>query len=165
MNTILKDKECEVEWKVNSDIVFKEKEVCVESPTFSFEGADWYLAVWPNGHVYSGFSGYIDLDLSRRTSGPPMEVEFCFSLKNLNGRKDLEIRETRNFQDNCWNHFTDRFISKSELERRRNEFENFGFLTFVCTLRRIDSTESESKYCLYDGKNDMKYQMAFLSQP
>ena len=147
MNTILKDKECEVEWKVNSDIFFKKKETYVCSPPFSFEGESWDLGMWPNGQNSMGF---FDLCLFRLRSGPPMKVEFCFSLKTVNGRKDLERHETGDFH---WRHYIDRFISNCELVRRRNEFENSGFLTFVCTLRRIDSTESESKYCLYDREN------------
>ena len=164
VKTISKDKECEVEWKVKSDIVFKKKELLVYSPSFSFEGGTWYLEMWPNGFEGRGTSGYIDLYLIRETSGPPMKVKFCFSLQNLNRRKDLERHKTEDFLCGNRYHIIDRFISKSELVRRRNEFENSGFLTFVYTVRRIDSTESESKYCLYDGEINMKYQMKILTR-
>ena len=164
MSKIVKEKACEVEWKVNSYFVLEKDLMCVFSCDFSFEGETWYLGMWPNGLRNKDTSRYIDLFLFRRSAGLPIKIEFCLSLKTVNGRKDFERIETRDFEDLSSQHFIHRFTSKYELRRRRNEFENSGFLTFVCTLKIINSTESKNKYYLYEREMGMKYRMEFLTR-
>ena len=161
LSKIVKKKACKVEWKVNSDYVLKKNLICVFSPPFHFEDKSWNVGMSPNGDESKDTLGYIDLYLLRFTSGPPIRMEFCFYLKTVNGKKELGRHYIGNIQA-IYPRYIYRFLLKSELVRRRNEYENSGFLTFVCKLKRIK--ENESKCYLYDRKIDMKYQMEILTR-
>ena len=155
VSKILKEKECEVEWKVDLHSLLRRKDEYYLSPSFFFEGEFWWLAVWSRPDSSIDLSkdkedtlGYIDLCLYRKSSNPPTIIEFHFSLKTLNGWKILERHKTENFTDEKRSHCIHRFLSISELVKRKCEFENSGFVTFVCTLKKLNFTEYQSKFYL-----------------
>ena len=139
---------CDVEWKMDFVNLSKKVGVYYWSPDFSFKGESWYLGIWPNGSKSKDSDGFVDLRLRIRTSGPPISCEFSFALKTVNGQKDLEKFCTGVFKKDTL-HGIYRFISRSELVRRKSEFMASGFLSVTCTIKILNYVESTSKSCLY----------------
>lgn len=143
----------EFEWTISNFFSLSEDDdIIYKSPSFAFDGATWYLKIYPNGDKTDDSVGYVDLELRRKSSDPPYSLEFSLSLKTLEGKKDTEwqdtcIFETENGNQSCG---VARFMPRSEILERKSELLPSGALTVVCTLRSPKFTEDASKYLTFD---------------
>lgn len=143
----------EFEWTISNFFsLLEDYDIIYKSPSFSFDGATWYLKIYPNGDINDDSFGYVDLELRRKSSGPPYRLEFSLSLKTLEGNKEEEWQKTCIFEAANGNqsHGVACFIARSKILERKSELLPSGALTVVCTLRSPKFTEDASKYLPFD---------------
>ena len=138
---------CEVEWNIQWTSLSEEVGAFYFRPYFDFKDRTWFLLTYPNG---GRNSGYMDFCLCRICDGLiPITVEFSFSLKTVSGNKDSEKSYKREFSIPNLDHSTDKFLSTSDFKKRQSDLLDSGFLTVLCAIKILNSSESKGESRLY----------------
>lgn len=141
----------EFEWTISNFFSLSEEDdISYNSPSFSFDGATWYLKVYPNGDKEYDSIGYVDLVLYRKSPGPPYSLEFSLSLKSLEGKKVGEWNEIFIFEEAFKSRGLSCFMSRSEIFEMESELLLSDALTVVCTLKCPKSTADASRYLTFN---------------
>lgn len=127
-----------IEWTVTDFFSLPDQvdELYLSFPLFSFDGARWCLAMYPNGQREEETEGYIDDCLARGSSGPPIQLNFSLALKTSNNEIADETHHIHNFEKQFDNYGWIRFLERSTLLKRKAELAPSDHLTFVCRLKR-----------------------------
>lgn len=137
----------DIEWEIPEFSKLSEDRY---SPTFSFAGALWCLRIYFNSPKNYDPGSDIGLYLKRKSSGPPINLDFSLGLKTVDGKKDPEVHRTHIFREADKGFGIPSCISTTKLLiARRSELLPSDVLTVFCTLRYPESIEDESKSYLF----------------
>lgn len=140
-------KEVDIEWKIkNFFYLSTEDGEMYSSPKFSVGDDTWCLLIYPNGDTSIETDGFIDLALYRENYDPPINQEFAFYLKTVDGEKDREKHFIHLFNNFSGLYSAWKFISRFEVFERRSQLISDAILTIVCTLKYSSLNENASKY-------------------
>lgn len=134
-----------VQWNIDFFTLPKVDGTTYFSPEFYFGGERWWLRIAPYGSSRYGSSDHVDLRLCKWPSGRSIKQCFSLSLKTAEGEKYKEKFVTKNFDDENRVHRFIKFISRSELSRRKPGLLKESVLTVVCTMKNTTSAGSTSK--------------------
>lgn len=135
----------EVEWRIFDFFGLSENHrLGYSSPDFHVGGDRWNLVIFQNGQSEHDTYGHVDLELCKKSAASYVIQKFSLSLKTVKGEKENEKECSEMFYS--WDyHSILRFISRSELSRRRFELVPDGVLTVICTMKNWAYAESSSK--------------------
>lgn len=119
---------------------------CYHSPPFSFDGARWYLEIYPHGETEYGSVGYVGLYLARESDGPSIQLNFSLGLKTSNNETACEQYCTNLFGEEFDIYGCFEFLKRSILVERFSELVPSGHLTCVCRIKHPESPHAESKF-------------------
>lgn len=126
--------ELTVEWIIPNFLSLLQKGFTYyNSDTFSFNGKSWFLRIYPNGD-YEESVQYVSLFLKKASSTPEIKQDFWLSLKNVNGKKEMETDHSHTFNNDS-GFGSNHFISRSKLLERKQELLFADALTVICTLK------------------------------
>lgn len=146
--------ELAVEWRINEFCSLPaEVSKCYDGPVFPFVGASWLLSIYPNGKTniitkdrkIANSEGFIALYLHRRSSGPPIHLEFSLGFKTLQGKVNSEVHLADTFKKKEGKGFY-RFIKRSELLDKKSELLPSGVLTVACKIKYPKAADISSKF-------------------
>lgn len=116
------------------------------SPSFSFEGAQWYLKMYPNGRKKHKSEGFIGVFLCLESSGSSIQVNLSIGLKTSKNKIAEEKHGTHHFEELFNNYGWIKVLKRSELRERKFELAPSGHLTWICRLKHPQTTDAASKF-------------------
>lgn len=143
----------QTEWKISGfSSLLCENSNFFYSSLFEFADEIWYLRLYPNGHELIKTIGSIGLYLMKQTSGLPINMEYSFGLKGLNGKKHCEHYRTSIYRDKEEGYGVHNCIFRSEIFDRKSDLLPADVLTVFCNLKLPETKrcfKTQSKYLLH----------------
>ena len=135
----------DIEWQISDffSLSVIDNNESYSSPLFSFAGATWLLKMYPNGTRMG--DACIIVFLKRKSSGPPIRLEFSLGLKTSTGRDPIE-HYTYLFEEADEGYGFARCPSQSEILERESELMPSGILTIFCSLSCKELIDDTSKF-------------------
>ena len=145
-----------IQWKIPLFFSLSSKEdEFFSSSSFPFAGASWCLTIYTNGQTKITLAnggmgssvGFIDVYLNRKSSGPPISLEYYLGLKTTNGKIYSDRHITYIFK-NIERYGYRRFINRSTLLEMDKELLPSGELCVICRMKysELDKITSKSFY-------------------
>lgn len=115
------------------------------SPQFSFADTSWCLMIYPNGWSVHESIGYIGMYLWRKSSGPPIHLEYCLGLKTARGQQEKQVHRIKVFENTETATGNHKWLSRAELMERKSQLMSDDVITLFCNLKDLKATEVTSK--------------------